>query len=152
MAEIEFCIRPFTPQDQIAARTLILEGMREHFGMIDETLNPDLNDITGSYLLAGHLFLLAEYAGSIIGTGALLINPDATGQMVRISTTNRYRRQGIARALCTQLIAQARQHNLTGLIVETNSDWTQAIKLYQSMGFVEYLSTPEQVYLSFNLI
>ncbi len=32
-------IRPFAPGDQEAARRLILEGLVEHFGFVDEALN-----------------------------------------------------------------------------------------------------------------
>ena len=35
-------IRAFEPRDQAAARQLILAGLGEHFGWIDETCNPDL--------------------------------------------------------------------------------------------------------------
>lgn len=131
-------IRPFTSSDQAAARTLILNGLGEHFGFIDETLNPDLDDITASYLAPGHLFLVAEYQQTLVGTGCLLIQPDASGQLVRVSTHHAYRRLGIARAICQRLIEQARQCGLRRLIVETNRDWYDAIRLYQQLGFLEY--------------
>lgn len=51
MLDTELHIRPFTIHDQAAARTLILNGLGEHFGLIDETFTPDLNDITASYLV-----------------------------------------------------------------------------------------------------
>ena len=38
-------VRRFAPADQDAARRLILEGLGAHFGSIDESLNPDLDDI-----------------------------------------------------------------------------------------------------------
>ncbi|CAA9269377.1 MAG: hypothetical protein AVDCRST_MAG93-2561, partial [uncultured Chloroflexia bacterium] len=38
-------IRPFTPADQKAARDLVLDGLGEHFGWIDTSRNPDLDDI-----------------------------------------------------------------------------------------------------------
>lgn len=38
-------VRPFETRDQVAARKLILSGLGEHFGFIDERLNPDLDDI-----------------------------------------------------------------------------------------------------------
>src|SRR5579883_3043906 len=55
-------IRPFVPPDQQAARVLILRGLGEHFGWIDETCNPDLDDIAATYTGAGHLFLGVERA------------------------------------------------------------------------------------------
>lgn len=130
-------IRPFTGQDQDATRALILQGLGEHFGFIDETLNPDLDDISASYLAPGHLFLVAEQQQTLVGTGALLIQPGASGELVRVSTHRAYRRLGIARTICQQLIEQARQRDLHKLVVKTNLDWREAITLYQRLGFVE---------------
>ena len=42
-------IRPFRASDQAAARSLIEEGLGEHFGCIDRNANPDLVDIAASY-------------------------------------------------------------------------------------------------------
>lgn len=151
MSEIDINIRPFRKDDQIAARAIILQGLGEHFGFIDETLNLDLNDITASYSDQGHIFLVAEHRQSLIGTGALLIYPDKSGQLVRISTDPAYRRAGIARALCQQLISYAQQQMLRRLIVETNDDWDNAIRLYQNLGFDEYTHQEGSVYLGLDL-
>jgi GNAT superfamily N-acetyltransferase len=135
MLDPDLHIRPFTIQDQAAARTFILNGLGEHFGFIDETFTRDLNDITASYLAPGHLFLVAEQQHTLVGTGALLIQSVATGQIVRVSTHHAYRRRGIARAICQQLLDHARQRGLRRLIVETGRDWHEAISLYQHLGF-----------------
>ncbi|WP_430507641.1 hypothetical protein [Rossellomorea marisflavi] len=37
------------PEECEQAKNLILEGFRERFGWIDETLNPDIKDIAASY-------------------------------------------------------------------------------------------------------
>ena len=39
-------ISEFEPSDQAAARRLILDGLAERWGVLDESLNPDLNEIT----------------------------------------------------------------------------------------------------------
>ena len=57
--EGELCIRSFEVGDQEQARWLILEGLGEHFGYIDETLNPDLDDILHNYIIPGHDFVVA---------------------------------------------------------------------------------------------
>lgn len=144
-------IRPFTGHDQDATRALILQGLGEHFGFIDETLNPDLDDISTSYLAPGHLFLVAEQQQTLVGTGALLIQPGATGELVRVSTHHAYRRLGIARAICQKLIEQARQRGLLKLIVKTNLDWREAITLYQRLGFVEIRRSPAGMALALDL-
>jgi ribosomal protein S18 acetylase RimI-like enzyme len=151
MTEVAISIRPFTPDDQDAARRLILQGLGDRFGFIDETLNPDLDDITAHYLAHGHLFLLAFDGETLVGTGALLIQPDRIGQLVRVSTHHAYRRQGIARTICHQLIEQARQYGLTRLVVETNHNWHDAIRLYEKLGFVECLREQYGVRLRMDL-
>jgi ribosomal protein S18 acetylase RimI-like enzyme len=151
MVDTELLIRPFTTHDQSAARTLILNGLGEHFGSIDETLNPDLDDITASYLAPGHLFLVAEQQQTLVGTGALLLLDNSNGQIVRVSTHHAYRRLGIARAICQQLIDHARQHGLRRLIVETNRDWHDAIGLYQNLGFQQYTRESGSRYFGMDL-
>ncbi|MCP4415536.1 MAG: hypothetical protein GY805_02870, partial [Chloroflexi bacterium] len=47
--ERSIVIRPFHPQDQSATKQLILAGLVEHWGELDPSLNPDLNDIARSY-------------------------------------------------------------------------------------------------------
>ena len=38
-------ILPFQPENQAEVKNLILAGLAEHWGMIDPSKNPDLNDI-----------------------------------------------------------------------------------------------------------
>jgi hypothetical protein len=64
-------IRPFEARDQQAARQLILSGLGEHFGYIDESLNPDLDEIMANYVTAGHVFIVAHSGEQLLGTGAL---------------------------------------------------------------------------------
>ena len=96
-------IRPFRPGDQDAARRLILDGLGEHFGFIDASLNPDLDDIWQTYVLAGAPFAVAELDGELVGTGALVAERApgrlATGRIVRVSVSPHHRRLGIGRRL-----------------------------------------------------
>ena len=133
-----FVIRPFEAVDQAVARRLILEGLGEHFGFIDETLNPDIDDITANYIVAGHVFVVVQDRNDIVGTGALVFRGEGIGQMVRVSVRSDYRRRGIGKAVAEHLIGVARQRGLRRLLVETNSDWYDAIGLYKRLGFVEY--------------
>ncbi|HEY3342419.1 MAG TPA: GNAT family N-acetyltransferase [Anaerolineae bacterium] len=149
MSEILF--RPFQEYDQAAARALILQGLGAHFGFIDETLNPDLNDIAAHYIRPGHLFLLAEMEGQIVGTGALINAAPKVAQMVRVSVCHAQRRHGIGRAMVTQLVQAARRHGYRRVQVETNKDWFDAIGLYRSCGFNEYARDDVSVYMALGL-
>jgi ribosomal protein S18 acetylase RimI-like enzyme len=130
-------IRPFAPADQIAARALVLEGLREHWGWLDPSLNPDLDNIVANYITSGHVFLIAEIGPVLAGAGALKITGDV-GQIVRVSVSPPYRRRGVGRALIAALLVTARARGLTRVWMETNDDWRDAIGLYQRCGFEEY--------------
>jgi ribosomal protein S18 acetylase RimI-like enzyme len=131
-------IRPFAPTDQITTRRLVLAGLGDHFGVIDETMNPDLDDIVTHYLVPGHRFVLAERNGALVGTGALIEEAPDTGRLVRMSVDRDHRGRGIGRALVDHLVAEARARGYRRVVVETNDDWWDAIGLYRACGFVEF--------------
>src|SRR5579871_3544702 len=120
-----FTIRPFNCEDQAAARSLILEGLGEHFGFIDETLNPDVDDIAANYVQHNYPFIVAECAGMLIGTAALILG-GSSARMVRVSVHVDYRRQGIATALVEYLLTLARQRGMREVWVETTTGWQDA--------------------------
>jgi ribosomal protein S18 acetylase RimI-like enzyme len=144
-------IRPFQPADQEAVRRLILQGLGEHFGAVDETLNPDIDDIMARYVNRGHHFLVALEDREVIGSAALIVEDRDVGQLVRVSVASRYRRQGLARALVTSLINAASARGLTRLWMETNDDWEAAIGLYKRCGFTEYDRRDGNIYMSLAL-
>ncbi len=126
-------IRDLTPPDQPAARRLILAGLEEHWGWLDLSLNPDLDDISSSY--AGETFLTAWLGGVLAGTGALVREADGVGRIVRMSVNRSIRRQGIGRALLDELVQRARQRGFHTLVLETTATWQDARGLYASYGF-----------------
>jgi ribosomal protein S18 acetylase RimI-like enzyme len=144
-------IRPFEAGDQEAARGLILAGLGEHFGWIDEARNPDPDDIAAHYVAPDHAFVVAQLGGELVGTGALVPEGEGTGRLVRMSVSSEHRRWGIGRALVDHLAAEARRRGYGRLLVETNNDWYDAIGLYERCGFVEYDRDAESVYLALPL-
>lgn len=113
-------IRLFQPADQAATRQLILTGLGEHFGVIDSSRNPDLDDITAAYVLPGHYFAVALVGDRLVGSGALVGEPfgaEPTGRLVRMSVDREHRRQGVGKALVEHLnrrSATARLHPAAG--------------------------------------
>jgi N-acetylglutamate synthase-like GNAT family acetyltransferase len=129
---------------------LILEGLREHWGWLDPTRNPDLDDIAGNYLARGHVFLVAEFGQALAGTGALKLESDC-GQIVRVSVGSPWRRCGVGRALVAALLEAARIRELSRVWMETNDDWRDAIGLYQSCGFQKFDHREGCVFMALNL-
>jgi ribosomal protein S18 acetylase RimI-like enzyme len=109
----------------------------EHFGFIDETLNPDLADITKHYLVPGYAFLVAYLGPTLVGTGALITESEGIGRIVRVSTSHTHRRKGVAKAIMRHLMDIARQRSYRYLLLSTNIDWEDAIGLYTHLGFRE---------------
>jgi GNAT superfamily N-acetyltransferase len=139
--ERELSIRSFEASDQEQARWLILEGLGEHFGSIDETRNPDVDDILHNYILPGHVFVVGCRGREIVGTGALISHGEGISEMVRISTRKDSRRRGIGRAIVISLVNVARLRGDQHIIVKTNASWHEVITFYKRLDFVEYERT-----------
>ena len=63
-------ITHFEREYQSEARAVILQGLGERWGWIDEDINEDLIDITSSY--RDGFFILAWIGHQLAGTGALV--------------------------------------------------------------------------------
>jgi N-acetylglutamate synthase-like GNAT family acetyltransferase len=130
-------IRPFNAEDQSAARRVVLQGLGEHFGVIDESLNPDLEDIQTSFIAAGHEFQVAEYDGNIVGTAGLRFEP-GRARIIRMSVDKKYRKKGIATALLKRCIEVAKARGYAEIFALTEPHWPDAVGLYTSLGFKPY--------------
>ena len=126
-------ITPFHPDDQTAVRQLILVGLVEHWGFLDSTKNPDLENIAVSY--AGATFLVARLGNDIVGTGALVPHQAGTAEIVRMSVAQQQRRSGIGRRILDALVEQARAQGFQRVILETTATWQEVIEFYLRCGF-----------------
>lgn len=124
---------PFQPADQPAVKALILSGLAEHWGALDPSKNPDLNDIALSY--ADAYFLVAWQEGHIVGCGALVPRSADTAEVVRMSMATPVRRQGLGRCILQALCAEARVRGFWRVILETTDTWSEVIAFYQAFGF-----------------
>ncbi len=129
----DIVIQPFQPEDQPPVKALILKGLVDHWGVLDPTKNPDLNDIATTY--ADALFLVARQSGQIIGTGALVPRGDGVAEIVRMSVSRECRRQGIGRRILQQLCEAARVRGYRRIFLETTESWSDVIAFYLSAGF-----------------
>lgn len=131
-------VRRVHPADQDAVRRLILQGLGEHFGFVDETLNPDLEDIQRTYVDAGGAFFVAEEDGEIVGAGCLLYESETEGRIVRMSTAGTHRRKGVASQILRALIGEGKRRGLKSIIIATEPHWSDAVGFYRNNGFVQY--------------
>ena len=127
-------IRDFEPRDQVASRALIITGLGEHFGHVDESLNPDLDDIAANY--AGADLVVAEKDGQLVGTGFLKQIDDRNGEVVRMAVAPDARRTGVGRLILDELLRRARDRRYATVTLSTLASW-DAAPFYRSCGFSE---------------
>ena len=118
-----------------AVRSLILEGLEEHWGSVDPTLNSDLDDLATAYA-AGRVLVASDGAG-VVGTGTVIRRDDATAEIVRMSVARAYRRTGLGRRLIEDLVATARSWVMSRVVLETSAHWTDALEFYVRCGFTQ---------------
>jgi GNAT superfamily N-acetyltransferase len=128
----EIRIERFYPDMQGAFRTLVLDGMAERWGAVDDSLNTDLDDIDTHY--DRDCVLMALDGSTVIGTGILLVRA-TEGEIVRMSVHRDYRRRGIATQVLAELVNLATSYPVKRIVVETNARWIEARNLYEAFGF-----------------
>jgi putative acetyltransferase len=127
------CLRPFQPGDQVACKALILAGLVEHWGFLDPTLNPDLNDIADSFS-AGY-FLTAWREHELVGTGGFLPAGRETLQIVRMSVAKTMRGQGLGQRILVALLAEGCARGYRRAVLETTETWGEVVRFYLKAGF-----------------
>lgn len=147
MTSSALTIRPLAPAEQEQARELILSGLGEHFGHIDYSLNPDLDDIAGHYLAQGAPFLSVWDGDRLVGTGCLIREAEGVSRIVRMSVHPDYRRRGIGRSLVAALVNLARERGDRKVVLETNRTWEDARGLYLRAGFTICREDEELVHM-----
>ena len=129
----EFDVGDFRPTDQAAVRSLILVGLGEHWGNVDETLNPDLDDIGAAY---GHgRTVVVRHGSDIVATGTVVPRDPSTAEVCRMSVAADHRRVGLGRLVVEELLGTARDWGATAVVLETSTSWNEVVSFYRSCGF-----------------
>jgi ribosomal protein S18 acetylase RimI-like enzyme len=126
-------IRKFESKDQNPAKALINAGLGQYFGLIDETLNPDLDNLALSFV--DGCFLVGEMDTELVATGGYKPFNDETVKIERVSVHSKFRRRGFASQLFTALISEAKKAGYKRMVLETTSDWYGAIRFWSNHGF-----------------
>ena len=133
-AGLEIQIRPFLPGDEDAFRVLNEQWIAKYFrieGKDREVLCDPVSKILNH---GGHIFLAVD--GDIrIATCALLATEPGVFEVAKMAVEERYRGSGVGRALLEYTILEAIKYGARKLYLETNNRLTNAIHLYESMGF-----------------
>ncbi|WP_346730629.1 GNAT family N-acetyltransferase [Leucobacter allii] len=80
-----------------------------------------------------------EHDASLLGVGALLIQPDRTGEIKSMRVAGDRRGRGVGTAVLTAIVADAAAAGLTALQLETGTGaaFASARRLYARHGFAE---------------
>ncbi len=133
MTHSEVEVSDFQPTDQAAVRWLILVGLGEHWGRIDETLNPGLDDIGATY---GHGRTIVVRRGEdIVATGTVVPRDPSTAEILRMSVAADHRRYGLGRLVVEELLRTARGWGATAVVLETSTHWKEVVSFYRACGF-----------------
>ena len=132
-------IREATDADHDAIFALISDTLTE-FGFPVESggIDSDLDDVPRSYHSRGGIFrVIEDENGAIVGCGGLYPMADDSVELRKMYFRPAIRGKGFGRKLLDDLIAEAQRRNYARIELETASNLTSAIALYQRAGFVE---------------
>ena len=104
-----------------------------------ECTDADLKDIERFYFHRGGVFYVLETQnGSIIGSYGLYPMEPLVCELRKMYLHRDYRGRGYGKHLLEHALVQARERGFRRITLETASVLKEAIRLYQSYGFVPY--------------
>jgi putative acetyltransferase len=132
-------IREATAADGDAIRAIVSETLAEFgFPVEPSGTDADLADVPRSYQSIGGIFRVVEDdAGRVLGCGGLFPMGGGDVELRKMYFRREIRGQGLGRRLLDDLIAEARRLAFGRIELETASNLSTAIALYQRAGFVE---------------
>jgi GNAT superfamily N-acetyltransferase len=126
--------RPFQPGDEKAFRELNESWISTYF-VIEEKDREVLNNPVAHILDAGGEIFMASKEGYAIGCCALLPMGEGSFEVAKMTVSEAYRGNGVGRKLLEFVIERAKTMGVKRLYLETNSKLTNAIHVYESLGF-----------------
>ena len=107
----------------------------ERYGLMEPSEEEQLADPESYFLGHGGQIFVAVQHGQVIGTCALVRQPDGEVELAKLTVSPDFQGQGIARRLVERCIAYAREQAVRRITLMSNSQLQAAIRLYESMGF-----------------
>ena len=112
--------------------------LRESNTLMQALFSPEENHLLSIEELCAEnvLLFIGRIDGLVAGSGALSIQADY-GEVKSMFTSRDFRNQGLAEAILTKLVQEARARSLPFLRLETGDLLHEAHRLYSRHGFVE---------------
>jgi GNAT superfamily N-acetyltransferase len=121
-----------SPQYEEAARQLLRRGLEGHWVEYNHALNPDIHDLFKVY---EQKMIVGLIDGELVACGGWKILSRDMVEFVRFSVSERFQRQSIGSKLLEFVEASVRQLGFNKVILETTSNWEDAIGFYLSNGY-----------------
>jgi len=121
-----------------------------------QNIEKELSNFTAMYNAPNGLFLLAWYNGKISGGIGLRFLDTIVCEMKRLYVYDKFKKKGIGRILCTELIKEATSLGYVKMRLDTLSRLGEAINLYENLGFkiikpYRFNPDPTTKYMELNL-
>lgn len=142
-----FTIRPIAPGDNVALARAIRDTLTEYGAAKPGTAYYDeatdhLHELFSQTPRSA--YFVAEVAGEVLGGGGIFPTqglPADTVELVKLYLLPAARGQGVGKALIDHCLQAARANGYARIYLETTDELTQAIPLYERLGFT-YLQEP----------
>lgn len=136
-------ILPYQPEHQAAFRDLNVEWITRYF-VLEDLDRRMLDDPQGYILNPGGYIFMARHAGQIVGTCALIKEPNGVYELAKMAVTPAAQGLGIGWALGQAAIAQARAIGAHELELLSNRKLAPALALNRKLGFAEAPLPPSE--------
>lgn len=133
-ATLQITFREFHPGDAEAFRSLNEQWIGKYFGFEEEDVRVLTHPETHILQPGGRIYF-ATLDGETAGCCALIVNGEQSYELAKMAVREDLRNQGIGKALLAHVIDAARALRARKLTLGTNSKLTNAIHLYESVGF-----------------
>jgi N-acetylglutamate synthase-like GNAT family acetyltransferase len=131
---MKITFREYRAGDAEIFRGLNVQWISKYFEL-EETDIEVLNDPGKHILEAGGHIYFATVDDEVAGCCALIVHGPRTYELAKMAVREDLRNQGIGKTLLTQVVEAARSLGARRLVLETNSKLTNAIHVYESVGF-----------------
>ncbi len=129
-------VQATSPIELRDVRTLFLEYAASlGFDLRFQGFDREVATLPGEYAPPRGVLLLATAAGQAAGCAALRPLDELACEMKRLYVRPTWRRHGLGRLLCENLIAEAQNRDYASMKLDTVPPMVEAIALYRSLGF-----------------
>lgn len=138
---VSVLVRPIRPEDN-AAIAHVIRHVSAEFGLTADkgytVADPNLDHLYESYSQPRCAYWVVEVDGKVAGGGGvapLSGGEDDLCELQKMYFLSSLRGQGLAKRLALQAMEHARQNGFSRCYLETTASLTQAIALYERLGF-----------------